>query len=56
MKLDREILDTMDTESLVPAGHLLRKIDVVVDYNHIYDMMESLHCEDILSRLFLLYR
>ena len=43
-------------EQLVPQDHLLRKIDVVVDYNHIYDMMESLHCEDILSRLFLLYR
>ena len=32
-KLDRGILEIVDTESLVPEGHLLRKIDAAVDFN-----------------------
>ena len=31
----------MDTESLVPAEHLLRKIDAAVDFNKIYDCVFS---------------
>ena len=36
----------MDTESLVPGEHLLRKIDAAVDFNKIYDMVEPLYCAD----------
>ena len=32
--------------SLVPQDHLLRKIDAAVDFNHLYDMVEPLYCED----------
>lgn len=45
-KLDRGILEMVDTESLVPKGHLLRKIDAAVDFNRIYEMVEPLYSED----------
>ena len=45
-KLDRGVLEIVDTESLVPEGHLLRKIDAAVDFNRIYEMVESLYSED----------
>ena len=32
--------------SLVPQDHLLRKIDAAVDFNHLYDLVEPLYCED----------
>ena len=36
----------MDTESLVPRDHLLRKIDTAVDWERLYEMVESLYSED----------
>lgn len=48
-KLDRGILEIEDTESLVPEGHLLRKIDAAVDFDRIYEMAESLYSEDNVS-------
>ena len=45
-KLDCGIVEMVDPESLVPAGHLLRKIDAAVDFNRIYEMVESLYSED----------
>ena len=45
-KLERGILEMVDTESLVPEGHLLRKIDAAVDFNRLYDMVEGLYSED----------
>ena len=33
-------------EDLVPKDHLLRKIDVAVDFDKIYEMVEELYCED----------
>ena len=33
-------------ESLVPSGHLLRKIDRVVDFSFIHDRVKHLYCED----------
>ena len=45
-KLERGILEMVDTESLVPEGHLLRKIDAAVDLNRLYDMVEGLYSED----------
>ena len=45
-KLDRGIVEIVDTESLVPKDHLLRKIDVAVDFNRLYEMVEPLYSED----------
>ena len=44
--MERGIFEIVDTESLVPEGHLLRKIDEAVDFNKIYDMVEPLYCAD----------
>ena len=45
--MERRILEIVDTKSLVPADHLLRKIDTAVDFNKIYDMVvEPLYCAD----------
>lgn len=44
--MERGIFEIVDTESLVPANHLLRKIDAAVDFNEIYDMVEPLYCTD----------
>ena len=42
--MERGVFEIVDTESLVPANHLLRKIDAAVDFNEIYDMVEPLYC------------
>ena len=44
--MERGIFEIVDTESLVPEGHLLRKIDEAVDFNKIYDIVEPLYCAD----------
>ncbi|MGN8891221.1 IS5/IS1182 family transposase, partial [Dysosmobacter sp. HCP28S3_G4] len=45
-KLDRGIVEIVDTESLAPKDHLLRKIDAAVDFNRLYEMVELLYSED----------
>jgi len=45
-KMERGVFEIVDTESLVPANHLLRIIDAAVDFNEIYDMVEPLYCTD----------
>ena len=45
-KMDQGVLEIVDTESLVPSEHLLRKIDAAVDFNRLYEMVEPLYCED----------
>lgn len=45
-KMEVGIFAFVDTESLVPAEHLLRKIDAAVDFDKIYNMVESLYCAD----------
>ena len=45
-KMERGVFEIVDTESLVPANHLLRKIDAAVNYGKIYDMVEPLYCAD----------
>ena len=37
------MFEIVDTESLVPTNHLLRKIDAAVDFGKIYDMVEPLY-------------
>lgn len=45
-KMERGVFEIVDTESLVPEDHLLRKIDAAVDFTRIYDMVEPLYCRD----------
>ena len=45
-KLDRGVLEIVDTESLVPQNHLLRKIDAAVNWERLYEMVELLYSED----------
>lgn len=42
----RNNIQWTDLEGLVPEDHLLRKIDKVIDFNDIYDMVEHLYCND----------
>ncbi|MBQ6855758.1 MAG: transposase, partial [Lachnospiraceae bacterium] len=44
--MERGVFEIVDTESLVPAEHMLRKIDEAVDFSKIYDMVEPLYCAD----------
>ena len=39
-KLDRGVMEIVDTESLVSEAHLLRKIDEAVDFNQLYKMVK----------------
>ena len=45
-KPERNTLEIVSVESLVPRDHLLRKIDSAVDFTHIYDFVEELYCTD----------
>ena len=45
-KLDREALEIVNTDMMVPRDHLLRKIDSAVDFTHIYDFVNHLYCEN----------
>jgi transposase len=45
-KLDRGVVEIVDTESLVPRDHMLRKIDAAVDWERLYEMVEPLYSED----------
>ncbi len=40
-KVERGIFEIVDTESLVPEEHLLRKIDAAVDWNKLYDNIDN---------------
>ena len=42
----RQAIELLCTDMLVPKEHLLRKIDAAVDFTHIYDLVEALYCED----------
>ena len=39
-------MELVDTKMLVPAEHLLRKIDAAMDFNRLYEMVEPLYSED----------
>ena len=45
-KSERNTLEMVSLEGLVPQDHLLRKIDCAVDFTHIYDFVEELYCAD----------
>ena len=45
-KKERDVIEIVGIDSLVPADHLLRKIEAAVDFNRLYEMVEALYCED----------
>ena len=42
----RQTIEMLCTDMLVPQDHLLRKVDAAVDFKHIYEIVEELYCED----------
>ena len=44
--MDRDVIEIVGIDSLVPREHLLRKIDAAVDFSKIYEMVEPLYCKD----------
>ena len=42
----RQAIEMLCTDMLVPKDHLLRKIDAAVDFTYIYSLVEDSYCED----------
>ena len=42
----RQAIEMLRTDMLVPGEQLLRKIDAAVDFGRIYELVEDLYCED----------
>ena len=45
-KMDRDLVEFVVIDQLVPKEHLLRKIAAAVDFTQLYEMEEPLYCED----------
>ena len=45
-KMDRDLVEFVVIDQLVPKEHLLRKIDAAVDFTQLYEMVEPLYCKD----------
>lgn len=43
---EQTALEMVTLDSLVPKDHLLRKIDAVIDFSFIHDLVEGLYCPD----------
>lgn len=43
---NREQIEFICLENLVPQDHLLRKIDSAVDFDKLYEFVEELYCND----------
>ena len=41
----RQAIEMLCVDMLVPKDHLLRKVDAAVDFKHIYELVEELYCE-----------
>ncbi len=42
----RQAIEMLCTDMLVPKDHLLRKIEAAVNFERIYELVEDLYCED----------
>lgn len=42
----RQAIELLCTDMLVPKDHLLRKVEAAVDFTHIYELVQDLYCED----------
>lgn len=45
-KMDRDMVEFVVIDQLVPKEHLLRKVDAAVDFTRLYEMVEPLYSED----------
>lgn len=45
-KSERNFLEFVDIENLVPQNHILRKIDKAIDFTEIYPIVNELYCQD----------
>ena len=45
-KMDRDLVEFVVIDQLVPKEHLLRRIDAAVNFTQLYEMVEPLYCED----------
>ena len=45
-KMERGVVEVVDTESLVPQEHLLRKVDRAVEFRKLYEIVEPLYSEE----------
>ncbi len=45
-KMERGVVELVDTENLVPQEHLLRKVDRAVDFRKLYEIVEPLYSEE----------
>lgn len=43
---ERNILEFVNIDEIIPSDHVLRKIDQAIDFTKIYDLVEELYCED----------
>ena len=43
---DGDVIEIVGIDKLVPADHLLRKIEAAVDFNRLYETGGPLYCED----------
>ena len=43
---NRNVIEFVSLDAMVPENHLLRKIDAVIDFDAIYDIVKDLYCED----------
>ena len=43
-KVERDVLEIINLDLLVPKDHLLRKIDKAVDFTYLYTITEELYC------------
>lgn len=46
-KLERGVVKLVDTESLVPQEYLLRKVDKVVEFGKLYEIVEPLYSGEV---------
>lgn len=45
-QMNRDSVEMVNIDMLVPEDHLLRKIDAAIDFTKIYEFVEDLYCED----------
>ena len=43
---NRNMIEFVSLEEMVPENHLLRQIDAAIDFNRIYDFVGDLYCKD----------
>ena len=42
----RNVIEFVSLDAMVPEDHLLRKIDATINFDRIYDFVKDLYCED----------